>query len=394
MAGPWIGRMLAACGAEVIRVESVQRPDVVRLYVPPRDPERRTEPTMSPWFTDWNAGKRFVGLDLTRSEAVALSKRLVARCDVVIENYTAGVIDKLGLGYDVLRELRPDLVMLSSSGYGETGPCSRYVTWGPNIETLSGMGTLSGFPERPCTMTQFAYPDALSALHGLFGVLAALDYRRLSGEGQHVTLSQFETAVASIGDVMMQRLANAEEPVRMGNRGRGAAPEGCYRCRGDDRWVAITVADESDWQAFCGVLGNAEWLADPRFAGPAERRENADALDERIGAWTGEREAADIEAALQAAGVAAGVVQNVEDQFERDPQLADRGFFEELEHLTRGVVTANGIPFGLTETPARSGRTGAAVGEDNDYVFGELLGLSADEIRRYIDAGVIETGAN
>jgi crotonobetainyl-CoA:carnitine CoA-transferase CaiB-like acyl-CoA transferase len=190
MAGPWIGRFMAWCGADVIRVESLRRPDVVRGYVPPWNPGLGTQPRLSPWFTDWNAGKRFVGLDLTRPEAVALALRLVAHCDVVVENYAAGVMRKLGLGHAELARARPDVILLSSSGYGADGPCSRYVSWGPNIEALSGMARLSGFPERPCTLTQFAYPDALAALHGLFAILCALEHRERSGEGQAIDLSQ------------------------------------------------------------------------------------------------------------------------------------------------------------------------------------------------------------
>jgi len=218
MAGPWIGRFLAYCGAEVIKVESPQHPDVTRLYVPPSAPELGIQPQLSPWFTDWNAGKRFVALDLTRPAAVALAKELVAKSDVVVENYSTGVMDKLGLGYAALQRVKPDIIMLSSSGYGDSGPDRRYVTWGPNIEALSGLSTLSGFPERECTITQYAYPDALSALHGLFAVLCALDHRRRTGTGQYVTLSQYEATVAVLGDVMMEFLATGREPPRRATR--------------------------------------------------------------------------------------------------------------------------------------------------------------------------------
>src|SRR6185369_5092995 len=164
MAGPWIGRFMAACGAEVIRVESRTHPDVVRLYVPPRAPERGIQPRDSPWFTDWNAGKLFVALDLARPKAIELFLRLVTRADVVVSNYSAGVMARLGLDYERLRRANEKIVVFATSGYGETGPCSSYVTWGPNIEALSGLGTLSGFPERECTITQYAYPDVLTAL--------------------------------------------------------------------------------------------------------------------------------------------------------------------------------------------------------------------------------------
>lgn len=390
MAGPWVGRFMAYCGAEVIRVESHARPDVVRLYVPPRAPAMGTQSALSPWFTDWNAGKRFVALDLTRPPAVELVKRLVAKCDVVVENQTAGVMDKLGLGYAALAAARPDVVMLSTSGYGDSGPCCRYVTWGPNIEALSALATLSGFPGRACTITQYAYPDVVSALHGLVAVLCALAHRRRTGAGQYVSLAQYEATVAVLGPQLMEQLVNGHAPPPLGNRALHAAPQGCYRCQGDDAWCAITVASERAWRGLCQVVGAPDWTADPRFATADARRAHADELDGLIEAWTRQRSPYDVMHALQAAGVAAGVAQTVEDLMRRDRQLAARSFFEEIAHLQKGTVVASGIPLGLTGTPGCSGRSGAAIGEDNDYVFGEILGLTAAEIREYVAAGAIE----
>jgi len=390
MAGPWIGRFMAHCGAEVIRVESKERPGVVRLYVPPWAPEMGVQPEMSPWFTDWDAGKRFVALDLTRPEAVELSKRLVAASDIVVENYASGVMEKLGLGYRDLAAARPDVIVLSSTGYGDSGPNRSYVSWGPNVEALSGLAVLSGFPERECTMTQYAYPDALCALHGLFAVLCALDHRRRTGTGQYIELSQFEATVGALGPLMMEPLTLGREPERLGNRSTRAAPHGCYRCRGEDRWCAISVFDDAEWKRFCRLLDREEWLADPRFAGLAARIENAEELDRLVEEWTQVRAEYEVMAAMQGAGIAAGVVQNTKDQLHRDPQLKARQFFEEIDHLKKGKVVATGIPLGLSGTPGRTTHAGSAVGQDNAYVFGEILGLSPEEIERYIAVGAIE----
>jgi benzylsuccinate CoA-transferase BbsF subunit len=390
MAGPWIGRFLAWCGAEVIRVESKSRPDVVRLYVPPRNPELGTQPRCSPWFTDWNAGKRFIGLDLRRPLAVDLARRLVAQSDIVVENYSAGVMDKLGLGYAELKRANPNLIMFGSAGFGDTGPCSKYVTWGPNIEALSGLSRLSGFPSRECTLTQYAHPDAISALHGLVAVLAALDHRRRGGEGQYINLSQYEASVAGIGHALMEYLALGREPARHGNRSLHAAPHGCYPCRGEDRWCGISVSDDAEWERLCRALGKPDWLDDPRFSSLAQRLQHAAVLDGEIGQCTRHRDAYELMRSLQRAGVAAGVVQNTEDQARRDPQLAARGFFEEIEHLAKGRVTATGIPLGLTGTPGRSGPAGAAVGQDNQDVFGRLLGMSPQDIEEAVRDGAIE----
>jgi crotonobetainyl-CoA:carnitine CoA-transferase CaiB-like acyl-CoA transferase len=389
MAGPWIGRFMAWCGADVIRVESRKRPDVVRQYVPPRAPELGIQPRLSPWFTDWNAGKRFVALDLTRPRAVELARRLAATADVVVENQSTGVLAKLGLGYDALRAVRPDLVMLSTSGYGDTGPCRRYVTWGPNVEALSGLAALSALPGRAAAVTQFAYPDALAALHGLVAVLAALDHRARTGRGQYVSLAQYEATAAAIGPLLLERTANGREPPRLGNRSLRAAPQGAYRCAGEDRWCAITAADDADFARLCEVAGQPAWARDPRFATLAARLAHADALDAEIERWTSTVDAFALMEALQAAGVAAGVVQNAADLL-RDPQLAARGFHEEIEHLARGRVVATGIPLGLTGTPGASGRSGAAVGEDNEAVLRGLLGLSGAEYAACVAEGAIE----
>ena len=390
MAGPWIGRIMAYCGADVVKVESAARPDVTRQYIPPWAPEMGVQSQLSPWLTDWNAGKRCVALDLRRPRAVELAAALAARADVVVENYRAGVMEKLGLGYDVLRAARPDLIVLSSSGFGNSGPASRYVTWGPNLEAMSGMSALTGFPGRGCTMTQFAYPDAVAALHGLFAVLCALDHRARGGVGQYIDLAQLECCVAVLGDVMLEMLADGDEPQPLGNRSRRGAPQGCYPCRGDDRWCALSVFAEDEWAALCAVLERSQWRADARFADAAARLAHQDALDAEIGAATRHRDAFELMKALQNAGVAAGVVQTAEDQYRRDPQLAARAFFEEIEHAVKGRVVATGIPVGLTATPGRTRGAGAAIGADNETVLGEWLGLSAAQIVALTEEGVVE----
>ena len=382
---------MAYCGAEVIKVESKHHPDVTRQYVPPWAPEMGIQSQLSPWLTDWNAGKRCVALDLTQAAAVDLAKNLIATADVVVENYSVGVIDKLGLGYAQLREVKPDLIMLSSTGYGDSGPCRGFVTWGPNIEALSGLSTFSGFAARPCTITQYAYPDAVSALHGLFAILCALDYRTRTGTGQYINLSQFEATVAVTGTALMEYLGNGREPQRLGNRSHHAAPHGCYRCAGEDRWCAIAVGDDIEWERFCDVVGAPAWTTEPRFATRGARLTHADELDALVEAWTSGRDAYEVMSVLQTAGIPAGVVQNIEDQFHRDPQLAARQFFESIEHRRKGRVVANGIPLGLTRTPGHSARAGTAVGEDNEYVFGELLGMTPAQMHDCIERGAIET---
>jgi crotonobetainyl-CoA:carnitine CoA-transferase CaiB-like acyl-CoA transferase len=390
MAGPWIGRFMAYCGADVIKVESRGHPDVTRLYVSPREPATGVQETASPWFTDWNAGKRFVALDLSERRAVDLCKRLVAVSDVLVANYSVGVLDKLGLGYKRLRKVKPDLVMISSTGYGGTGPNRGYVTWGPNIESLSGLSALSGHPHRECTVTQYAYPDALGALHGLTAVMAALAHRARTGEGQLIDLAQYETTVASIGHIFVDAIRTKTEPVRQGNASPTMAPHGCYRCRGDDRWCAIAVVDDGAWRRLCAVIGRPDLAVDTRFGRLEGRLAGASEIDRAVEVWTRDRDAYEVMSALQAANVAAGVVQTIDDQLHHDAQLAARGYFEEIEHRSRGRIVANGIPLRFSATPGRTRGTGSPIGADNVAVFRDLLGIGIDEIEELTAAGVIQ----
>ncbi len=389
MAGPWVGRIMASCGAEVIRVESRDFPDVVRGYSRPDDPEHRPRPTESPWFTDWNAGKLFVALDLRRPRGVELALKLAARADVVVENHAAGVMDRLGLGWQQLSVANPRLVMLSTSGYGATGPAAGYVSWGPNIMALSGMAAASGFEGRECTMDQYAFPDPMTALHGLFAVMSALEHRRQTGRGQYVDLSQFECTAGLAGELLVDALAGLSAGATP-EQGAPACPEGVYRCSGEDRWLALSVQDDGQWAGLCRVLGRSAWLADAGLVHADGRLERTNEINEGIRDWTAERSPLEASEQLQAAGVAAAPVQNVDDQYKRDPQLRGRGFFELVEHLTLGTVTACALPLGLGATPAASGVAGAAVGEDNRYVLGELLGLSTADIAELERDGAVQ----
>ncbi len=390
MAGPWIGRFMAWAGAEVVKVESRKFPDVTRLYIPPYQPELGVQDALSPWFTDWNAGKRFVSLDLTKPDAVDLAKQLVARADIVIENYSDGVLAKLGLDYDALAAVQPNLIMLSSTGYGATGPCKGYITWGPNIEALSSMVRSSGFAHREGAVTQYAYPDPLSAVHGLVALLAAMDHRRRTGAGQHIDMSQYEATVSAMGSALMELLANGREPARRGNRSHNAFPQGVYRTLGEDRWCAISCETDEQWVALARVLELDGADVTGRFAERLQRESAAVEIDRQIEERTVAFDPYDLMHRLQTVGVVAAVVQDVDDQLHRDPQLAARGMFEELDHRKKGKVVAPGIPLGMRATPGFTRGTGSSVGEDNARIFKGLIGLSDEAYDRLVRTGVIE----
>lgn len=390
MAGPWIGRMLAWCGSQVVRIETREAPGVVRLYIPPRDRESGVQPTLSPWLTDWDGGKLFVSLNLKRPGGLALAKRLIAWSDVVVENHRHGAMEKLGLGWEAMQAANPAVIAIHSSGFGDGGLHPEYVTWGPNVEAMSGMAAASGFPEREGAMTQYAYPDSLSALHGLFAVLCALDHRERTGESQRIALAQFETTTAMIGPLIMQQLADGHASEKLGNRSLHRAPQGCYPCAGEDRWCALSIGSPSEWETLCDLIGRPDWARNKTLSSASGRLERAEEIDEAISAWTKNRTAHDAAEHLQSAGLAAGAVQNTEDQYTRDPHLKERGYFETIPHLSLGEVVAPGIPLGLTGTPGKTQRAGADLGEDNTHVFQDLLGLTAAEYAELVAAGAIE----
>lgn len=395
MAGPWIGRMMAYHGADVVKLESRAAADVTRLYVSPRDPEAGVSEVLSPWFTDWNAGKRFVGVDLKRPEGVALARRLAAEADIVIENFVPGAMERLGLGYADLAAANPRLVHLTTSGFGNEGPAAEYVTWGPNMEAVSGLAALSGVPGRGCTITQYAVSDPVGALHGLAAVMAALEHREQTGEGQQVDIAQLETCVAMIGDVMLAAGDTDPEVARgasraQGNRRPRGAPWGIYPCRGEDQWCAITALDEGHWVALCEIAAAPHWRTDPRFASFDLRRENADALDHLLAAWTAQLDKHELMQRLQAVGVPAGAVQDIRELCEEDPQLRARDYFERVAHRARGSVRANRFAFHLVSTPGRTTDSGRAIGEDNLAVCRDWLGMADEEQENLQATGVLE----
>ena len=390
MAGPWVGRWMAWAGADVIRVESHARPDVVRLYVPPRAADRTARPDQSPWFTDWNAGKRFLALDLHKPGARRVLHALAAHSDVVIENMLPGVAAKLGASYAALAATNPRLVMLSTTGFGGTGPRARQATWGPNIEAVSGLATLTGYPHVPCSITQFAYPDALSALHGLVAVLAALLARDRSGRGAHVDLSQYECLAAALGDELLAASERRADPERRGNRVAHAAPHGVFACAGDDAWCAITCRDDTEWRALVEAIGVPPWTGDPALATASGRAARAAELEGALAEGTCTRAARDVAERLQRAGVPAAPVQTIADLWERDPHLAARRAFEHVPHRSKGKVVATAIPLHLSATPGRTDFAGGMVGADGEAIARELLGLSQSEIATLVAEGALE----
>jgi crotonobetainyl-CoA:carnitine CoA-transferase CaiB-like acyl-CoA transferase len=378
--GPALAGMLAEQGAEVIAIE----PGRVM-----RSPQRGQKFQIVSDLESNRARKR-VTLDMKNPEGLALAKKLIAKSDVVAENFSARVMASWGLDYPRMKEIRPDIIMASLQAFGQTGPRRDYLSFGPILMSYAGMAYLWRDPqiERPGAGCQTAFPDYIAPSYGALAILAALHYRARTGKGQYIDISQAETAASMIGPAYLEFLINGREPQPQGNFSPTAAPHGCYRCKGDDRWCAIAIESQEEWSHFCEVTGHREWLADARFANPAARVANRKELDYAVESWTSKYTPHQIMIMLQRDGLAAGAVQTAEDLY-RDPHLRERGLAREVKHPETGWVTRIGSPVRLTENNFSPSGEAHVAGEDNAAVFGALLGLSSAEIRDLADRKVL-----
>ncbi len=361
LAGPYATRILADFGAEVIKVQ-------------PLLPQEEDEFGRG-YDNTWNRNKRGITLNLDRPEGVALAKGLVKISDAVVENFTPRVMANWGLDYDSLKKIKPDIIMLSLSTMGSTGPWRDYAGFGPTIQAFSGMTHLTSYPGQPPLGLGNAYADHVAGLVACLALLGALEYRQRTGEGQYIDVSQVEAMASLLGDAFV--------PAR-----ETAAPHGVYQCKGSDRWCALAVFSEEQWQGFKKALGNPSWAEDKRLATFSGRLENKRALDGLIGSWAKEHTAEEAMVLLQGQGVATGVVQDASD-LAQDPQLRERGFFVELDHPELGKTISDAVPVRLSGTPAQYSRAAPPQGQDNDYVYGELLGMSRGEMAELRKQGVV-----
>jgi len=377
LAGPYATRILADFGAEVIKVQSNKT-------------ATGAEDNKRGYFSTWNRNKRSITLDMSYPEARELALRLVAISDVVIENFSPRVMSNWGFHYQKLKDIRSDLIMLSMSGMGQTGPWKDCVALGPTVQSLGGFTYLTSYEKGPPVGSGYAYADPISGLYGAFAVLAALDYRDRTGRGQYIDLSEYEAVCTLMGPELLNVFANNKDVLPKGNESDHimAAPCGCYQCRGRDRWCVIAVFDEDQWRALCRVLGYPDWTGDKRFSNVLNRKEHSKELDELLEGWTAKRSAEEVMALLQEAGVPSGVVQNAED-LAGDPQLMEREFFVHLKHPTLGDTISDGSPIRFTHNCERKYKASPLLGEDNEYVFRDLLGLSKGEFHGYVEKHVI-----
>jgi benzylsuccinate CoA-transferase BbsF subunit len=384
-AGPVATRYFADQGATVVRVESSVRPDFLRLlHYRPGDPHGLNG---GPMFVLMNPNKLSVSVNLSKSEGVAVVERLVRWADVVSENFSPRAMAKWGLGYERLRELRPDLVMVSSCLFGQTGPQRMYPGFGGQGSAIAGFNHVTGWPDREAIGPSGTITDTLSPRYVALLIAAALFHRARTGEGQYIDVSQIETGVYSLSEMMVRYSARGDVMTRQGNHAEDAAPHAIYPCAGDDRWIAIAVFSDEEWRRLCEALGQATLARDPRFADAPARLANQAALDAEIAALTRAHEAHALMQRLQAAGVEAGVAQSCEDLL-RDPQLAHRGHFATLEHRHLGPLDFEHYGLVFSEGARRIATPAPDLGEHNLRVLSEV-GYREDEIRSLAEAGVL-----
>ena len=384
-AGPYCTKQLADMGAEVIKIETATRADEVRRGPPHKDgvPGLNRNAT----FNFFNRNKLSYTINLKSPDGLELVKELVATSDVVVNNFTPRVLPALGLDYATLRAVRPDIIMVSLTGFGSSGPNKDFVSYAEHSSNFAGLTSISGMPERPMG-DMSALSDHTVGLMGAFALLSALHHRAKTGEGQSIQLSQVESMIACIPQGIMEYSLNQTNPKRKGNRDDIMAPHGVYACQGEDQWVSIVVATDQEWEAMAKAMGHPEWSQDERFADALQRWSNQDILDQLIQDWTERYTHYEVMHTLQAVGVAAAATLTTAELME-DPHLKARGFFVETDHPEVGPHKLTGPSWKMSDTPGRIRRSGPLLGQDNEYVFCQLLGRSSEEFDDLTRRGVL-----
>jgi benzylsuccinate CoA-transferase BbsF subunit len=386
-AAPHLGRLLADMGARVIKIESQARMDGTRA-LPPFLPDQVPGPNKSGYHGWLNRNKLGVTLNLTTPRGVELAKDIIKLSDGMMENYSVGVMKRFDLDYESVKKVNPKIVYVSLSPLGTNGPFKDYVMYGRPQVYMSGLANISGYPDGAPSSTGVSWGDPVAANHGAFAMLSAIHHSSKTGQGQYIELSQWEGLIGFIPEAVLDYTLNKRVRVRQANRHEFMAPHNADACQGDLKWVTIAVANDEEWHSLCAAMGNPEWAKDEKFAGGYGRWQNQEELDGHIEQWTMNYTPEEVTEMLQKVGVAAFPSLSNRGLVE-DPHLNERGFFEEWDHPEIGRQKYDGILWKMSKTPGRINRRAPLVGEHNDYVFGELLGLPQEEIDRLVEEKVI-----
>ncbi len=385
--GPLTTLYLAHHGAQVFRVESTTRIDLVRYHGPYRD--QVVNVNASGMFEDNNTNKLGVTLNLSHPKGIELVKRLVSQADVVAESFTPKAMKKWGLTYDGLRQIRPDIIMISLTSMGQFGPHCLHPGAGVTLPGLAGLYHLTGYPDKGPAEIGMPYTDWVVPHVAATALMTALDFRMRTGRGQYIDVSQLETAIHALETAVLDYTFNGRSQGRVGNRHPYFAPHGVFRCKGWERWVAIAVTTDAEWGALCKALGHPHWAEDPRFATFRGRHRYQDEIEGHINDWTSQRTAEQAMATLQAAGVPCGVVANGQDLHE-DPQLDHRHLYWYPEHPEMGKVAHGSSPFILSETPRQVYSASPIMGQHNELILREYLGLNDEELVELVQESALD----
>ncbi|HVN88789.1 MAG TPA: CoA transferase [Candidatus Binataceae bacterium] len=397
-AGPYCTLQLAHLGAEVIRIETRTRPCITRV-IPPFPDNKPGGMNRSGYFNQYNQGKRSLTLNFKDPAAHEVAEKLIAKSDVVVNNFAHGVMDKMGFGYEVLKKIKSDIIMITLSGYGDTGPYRDYIAYGPAQVPLSGLSALTGYKGWPPMHSGFSYADPNAGVHGAFAILAALFHRNKTGQGQYIDMSQWEGMMALLPEGILEYTFNGVEPERIGNADPLMAPHGIFRCLDRpekilgntiDQFVAIVCSDDLEWGRLARAMGRPELATDPKFATLSARKANEDELETLIGEWTSSQRAHNVAELLQKAGVAASVVADNKYLADEDPHLRERQYWVYKEHPEVGTRQHAGVPWKMSRTPTEVRAAAPVIGQHTDEVLTQLLGYSSDQVARLREQGALE----
>jgi len=379
---PEWGKALGELGADVIKIESRENPDFARTIGPDMNNIHGVNES--------NRSQRSFGVNLKKEKGKELVRKLIKTADIVGENFRGGAVRSLGVDYEDVRKIKPDIIYISSQGFGRGTPYTEYQAYGPMLAAASGVLSLWAHPDDPYPVgANVPLPDHMASKQAVFAVLAALDYRRRTGKGQFIDLCQVEVAASLIGEYYLDYSINHRLAMKVGNRNPYAAPCNAYRCKGQDQWCAISIITNDDWQRFCTAIGNPGWTMDPRFADTVSRLKNVDELDRLVETWTMEHGPMEVMNTLQAAGVAAGMLQRAADTI-NDPHVKWTQALIELDHPVAGRRLYTNVPYKLSNTTLPPSRPAPLLGQHTDEICRELLGMPAEEIRRLKEEGVLD----